>query len=468
MVLTRKIDWLFAGCVAVIAAYFVFLFLFTVGHGHFISDDFDHVNEAFTRSAWAMALTPIDVHLAPLHQLSSYGYFHAFGLNFNLAVALLLAALAGAGVVLFAGLRNIVGAPVAALTVSLILLSPAWVNVTMWWSAALHRIPFMLMCAACLYGYIGYRASGRWLHAAVFLGFLILAFGFYSKAILIPVAVVALEIVLCVKEGRIKWPMWRVLMPAFLMVAGAVVYYQAASSGVLRPDFGLSRLESIKIAALSSERFALSMFFIKFGVWAKHYWFAVLAVGVLALIWRRPKSALPLVLGAVLVFVSNLLLVKGRGPWVLFEASGRYLVDDLFLLAPFVALFVHQAEVGSRWSQGGRRAMAMASVAAYALLSAWVVGDRAPALYPNSLKAHVFMNNFVSELERLGGDGRSLYVEDAPFPPELYGFLGSKRDLSTVFGFVHANSVWVKPDTAAPPGEMVYRVSDQGLLLSKE
>jgi hypothetical protein len=453
------------GCAALVAAYFLFLYGFTIQHGHFIADDFDHVSEAFTRGAWAMALTPIDVHLAPLHQLSSYLFFHAFGLNFNLAVTLLLLVLASAGGVLFAGLRPLVGDNVAAMTVALVLLNQAWVNVTMWWSAALHRVPFMFWCALCFYGYVKYRETPRWRYGAVFLVSLVLSFGFYSKAILILLMVLGCEWVLCARESRIKREMIPVLLPAVVIVLGAVVYYRLASSGILRPDFGLSRFDFAKIAWLSVERFFLALFFVHFGVWAKHYWFGVLALALGWVVWRHPKTWLPLLIAVVLAYFSNLLLVKGRGPWVLVEAAGRYLVDDLFLLAPFVAFLFYYASRSMRAIEGPRAVIAWSLVALYALVSAWVVAERAPARFPNSLQARVFMTNIASELEKAGSQNAPVYIEDAPFPPALYGFLGSKRDLSTVFAHVSKNTVWLRTGETAPSGATVVRVDDSGRLV---
>lgn len=456
------------GCAAVVAAYFLYLYSFTIQHGHFIADDFDHVSEAFSRGAWEMALTPIDVHLAPLHQLSSYLFFHTFGLNFNVAVTLLLFTLAAAGLVLFAGLRPLVGGNVAAMTVALVLLNQAWVNVTMWWSAALHRIPFMLCCALCLYGYVKYRESFRWRHGAIFLLALVLSFGFYSKAILILLMVLGCEWVLSARESRFNRALIPVLLTATLIVSGAVVYYQLGSASVLRPDFGLSRVDFVKIAWLSVERFFLALFFVDFASSHKHYWFGLLALCVGCVGWRHAKVWRPLVVAFVLAYLSSLLLVKGRGPWVLVDAAGRYLVDDLFLLAPFVAFIFYYASRGLRAVEGSRVFVALSLVFVYALGSAWVVAKRAPSRFPNSLEARVFMTNISKGLEVTGGQADRRYIEDAPFPPALYGFLGSKRDLSTVFAHVNEKVVWLRTGESAPASATVLRVDNAGYLVPRD
>ena len=163
---------------------------------YFLFDDYWHFALAEDKNFLEYLFTPIDVHYVPLHRLFTYLIYRLAPLNFALALLVLVIFHALTVVYLYRLLQLLNDRPYNR---ALILIYAANIYIMeplMWWSAGIHRFPYILLSVGALYSYVQYRATDQ---RRFFLGALaafVLALGFYEKGVLIPAYLLGVELCL--------------------------------------------------------------------------------------------------------------------------------------------------------------------------------------------------------------------------------------------------------------------------------
>ena len=166
-------------------------------HSWFEIEDILHFRDWQQQSLWRALWTPIDVYRLPLHQLASGWFFSILGMHFGAAVLVMLGVLLADLVLLSAIFRRLgVNSFWSAIVLFAVACNVYVLDLLTWWSAALHRLPYVFFCLLTCWAWLAYRQQGRRYHALLCILGVLCGLGFYAKAVLIPAFVVLLELVL--------------------------------------------------------------------------------------------------------------------------------------------------------------------------------------------------------------------------------------------------------------------------------
>lgn len=180
---------------AVVAASTTWVGWFTSTSGFFF-DDYIYFREAQRQGLSLTFLAqPLNVHLSPGHRLADWFLQRFFPLDFPLAQAMLLVALAASMVVLYRILIALFGpGPGPVLLTLLYGTSLVHVGVVQWWSASLQSLPSGLLSLVCVLAWTGYFRTGSPRFLVLSVAALALALLFYVKPVLVPFELLALRI----------------------------------------------------------------------------------------------------------------------------------------------------------------------------------------------------------------------------------------------------------------------------------
>lgn len=221
---------------------------FAYAHADFFGDDVTALLLRNSKGYWNAVFTPIDVHFVPLQRALTYAVHDVSPMGFGTAV-LVLAAFYAAGCGYFwlilrsFGLRR--GAD---LLTWLYVTSPLSFPQFQWWSSGAHRLPYLFCCFGALYHYLAFRRSRSSLHLGLFLVLSIAGIGFYTKGFLIPVALLAIEIAVCID----RWERPPVRCAVALLVSLALAGFVFLLSRPLFP----ARRGSLRLDVSAVSRFA--------------------------------------------------------------------------------------------------------------------------------------------------------------------------------------------------------------------
>jgi hypothetical protein len=353
-----------------------------------------------------------------------------------------------------------------------------------WWTAGLHRFPLIAFANVAIYHYLTYRISHRRRNALICAIATLAAFGFFSKCVLLPAYLIAIE--LCAwKETRVadRRRNWLLLAPLALASVVYVVLWR-----ILQPDY--------RTAITSDLRYHFK--FLEFSwvmlrdsaigsIWqdanpndtrtvfasrlASASWIALVGYTVL----RAPRSAL-LWLGLTVLFVLNVLttsLSKLRADLfglILPVFLHRYYFELIAVAAVFVALALQKAPASwprfTRWRERLRQApcvpwlTATAAATVFALVT-WNSYASSTKLIEDFYSRHRQTREFIERLQhdanRVLAEGRPLYVVDE-WVSERAGTKGPR----TALYLLVAMGI---PARAAAPGSGVYRITALGNLV---
>lgn len=438
--------------------------VFVWQNSHFIGDDYDHFADVLTKSLLELLLTPIDVHFVPLHQLASYLLFKTSALNFGAAVVAMTLCWLASVALLHLVLRRLVNSSVAWMITVFIGVSPAWLHILIWWSGAAHRIPYLLLQAAALLFYLRFR-DGRFKRDAFLAGTVqLMALGFYVKAVLFPVVIVALEICLVLRFRRFSKPAIALCLGMILISAIYLFWYLVFSPTMRSPNelgvYGtflaallfLSRLGSLLIL-LPIESY--------WSIWVSGGFWGGLAIWS---VWRRPQSLFPIMALLGLLLLSFMLAVSGRGAIITFPfAAMRYYSDELITIGVFLALIVSHHVGKESFAKPRFLYLSLIGVLIYPIaahLSDRVVFAKA---YDQHLRAHTFMTNLQRSLDEVSQNENPVKILRTNFPSYAYGFLGARKPIADVWAPLYPRLKWV---TAAQARGKVLRIDDNGRLVS--
>lgn len=442
--------------------------MFVRENSHFIGDDFDHFDHAVYKTPSEMLLTRIDVHFVPFHKLASYFIFKVSPLNFDLALGLMIAGWLGGIALLYPVLKRLTSQRAALLIFLIVATSPAWLHVVIWWSAAVHRIPYLLLQAAACLGYLHYRESRRGIYFLLCLTMQIIALGFYVKAILFPVLFVAIE--MCIGFFSKRFSREGIKLCAGMSVISALyVLWYLVSSPDVQIGYELSVVDILSIAYHYILRLgALVLFLPVDHLWAERM--SLVVWGSLACwsIKRSPRSALPIIALLIILFISFALTVAGRGAIAVFPLGNmRYYSDEIFVVGIFVALAVTaHARFSARDFLPGRKSYGSwlvclvflcYPVAAYYALRTF---DSKEFLHHRT--THDFMVQLKRSLTEAANSSEPPVILKTNFPSYIYGGLGGKKSMADILGATYPKLQWL---TGVEHLEYsIYKINDDGRL----
>jgi hypothetical protein len=184
------------GSLSIGLVYFAWIARVALESTHFIGDDLLSFLWGRTMPLPEFLLTPIDVHPVPAHRLVSYAVNALWPLDYRPAL-MVLAAFHGLGLAaLYAVLEEVEESPLNGFLVAVygvnLYLSP----LLLWWTAGLHRLPYVAGSLLAVWLYLRFRRSGRLRDAAGVGVAMVVALGFYPKAALVPLVLVGLDVAL--------------------------------------------------------------------------------------------------------------------------------------------------------------------------------------------------------------------------------------------------------------------------------
>lgn len=442
--------------------------IFVRHNSHFIADDFDHFGDIIMKSLPEMLATRIDVHFVPFHQLASYLIFKFAPLNFDVALGVMIAGWVGGTSLLYLVLRRLAPQRGALLIILMVATSPAWLHILIWWSAAAHRIPYLLLQAAACLTYLRYRENQRRVDALLCLVIQVIALGFYVKTILFPIVLVAIEVCLSFFSRKLSREGVRLCIGMSMISAFYVVWY-LISSPTVRIGDELDAVGTLSIALHFIFRLGALLLFLPIEqVWSE--WVAGVFWGSLACwsIWRSPRSALPIAALVAILLISFTLTVTGRGALVSFPfAAMRYYSDELFIVGIFGALTMaaHTGPSIKAVSLGGKH---YGTLALLTVLICYPVGAYFAnrSVFSKAYEQHRLTHDFMIELKRsLNAASENLpprVILHTDFPAFVYGFMGMRKPMADILGAVYPRLEWLQQPEQARGN--VYQINDDGRL----
>ncbi|HMJ14911.1 MAG TPA: hypothetical protein VK524_26040, partial [Polyangiaceae bacterium] len=186
------------------------------GNSHFVGDDLIALAMTHSMSFHEFVIEPINEHFVPLHRAITYVANLLAPGNFAIALLVLYAFQAVSMLYVYRTLLLLesrmhmapwvanrsgerlrpLEEPVYWLLFGLFCVNVYLGPLYMWWTAGLHRLPFIAFSCIAVYYYLRFRFSGGGGSAVLCSAGVVLALGFYSKAMLLPWYLVGLEICL--------------------------------------------------------------------------------------------------------------------------------------------------------------------------------------------------------------------------------------------------------------------------------
>lgn len=188
---------------AILVIFTARIFTFTAETAHFTHDDYDHLVKAHEFALMDFIMSPIDLHFVPFHKLLSYviaqsplpyyGYAALFTSVMHLVICYMLYLL----------LHQLSPGRHVLYVVVFFGVSRTLIDQQAWWSSSAHRMPYVLLSIMSVYFYVlYYKGKSHFFGALAFLTF-VLIFGFYSKAIIVPLLIASVLYSLDSKKGML-------------------------------------------------------------------------------------------------------------------------------------------------------------------------------------------------------------------------------------------------------------------------
>lgn len=428
---------------------------------------------------------PFGSHFSPGHRFGDWFIQSLFPLNFRVAQASMLAFFAGTVALLYLVLIELLGPSRhrwALLLSALYGTSVVPVAVVGWWGTALLRMPPAFFALVSLWGWLRFRRTGgRWA-LVVSVGALVLAMGFYVKALLIPFYLLGLRVLVVEPERPVgdsirglaqEWRVW------LAYVIPVVVYLGVFLTGYWQPSNLASPgtfVEYLKVSWFGGFVPSMAGFYraegeASLGLPAG---LIVLQIPVIALVaasvWRSARAwrAWAFFAGAFLAnaLVVGLPLLGGLGPSIGYRLM--YHLEPTYLFP--IAIGVAFAAIGP--TRSWPRSAALGKTAMIAVLAVLVVGrlasawngGRAAASDSPGPQARAYLGNVREDLDRLADQGVRPTLLDGTVPEYvvssylLWGASVSYQRYSELFRLID-------PDLAFDRrAESLFRVADDGHL----
>lgn len=435
--------------------------VYTFQHSWFHTDDLKNFALAFESDWLAYVLTPIDVHFVPLHRLANFVMLRVAPMDFVVGMALLLVLHLASIYYFYRLLQGLFPGRLNLLFVLLYALNANFYIVYAWWSAGLHRFPYLLLTLASMFYFLQFLDRGNRKELLLSTGMFVLALGFYSKAVLIPGYLLCLAIARQVIAPSAHFRAGLVAGAGLLLAAGLYTmwFLTLHESDTDKIAAGYSHLSRAWIVGMQSASQVLMpwMILMLYPPLVLGAWLAAL----LYTCWRSPKTAILWFLGLGCVGVNIFVIaISSRADSSLTVVS-RYNFELVFLQLLFLAMIVHCciAARGRTGAAAWQPAVAGLSLALYGALAT----DKAlRTISPHAeryLQVAVYARNFHAELDKVDSLAE-LNLRDQHIPLFLTGaFQPNVMPLST-FIALHQRGIPAYDQADRP----LYRVDQEGRL----
>lgn len=447
-----------------IAACMVFQILYARNYSYFIADDYDHFIHAATLPLLQVITAPIDIHYVPLHKLFSVLVTKIAPLNFDVALAVLMAFHVLAVGVLYKLLQTLSPSRMNILIVLLYAGCPLILDPLMWWSSGIHRFPYIFLSLACLYAYVLYRGSRQWYYLVGCLLAYILALGFYSKALLIPLYVIGLE--LCLSPRSDLRRLLKRLIIGYCMLALSVCYllwyvnFSPVMQQELNPEFSTG-LEivlfnfKVLVGVLTLHRYEAGTLF-NVAV------FVLLLFVVVASVRRKPRALLVWVVLLVCIGVNFAMVAfsgRGQAYGVFIAYALRYYFEIVFIVALFSGVLLGTLYSSSSVELHVGHWLVLAACMIYVALGCWASSVYRTGIYENShLASARYMHRLLADLDHLATEG-PIRVAHGSLPGYVYGaFINASMPIENVLPIRYQHLAFV------PREQADYEIDSQGNL----
>jgi hypothetical protein len=191
-------------------------------HSDFNGDDLSYLIIMKHSGFWSFILTVADVHYVPLHQFLTWLVYHIAPMDFAVPVAVLIIFHVGTLVYLTLSLREIGMRQAGGLLVCGYAASSLIIIGFVWWAHSEHRVPYVFLDVCAIYHYLAWIKNGRsknlWISTLAFVA----AFGFYEKAIFIPMHMLVIGY-LC-DELKFRKKLKQVAWPPVIFAFGSILF----------------------------------------------------------------------------------------------------------------------------------------------------------------------------------------------------------------------------------------------------
>lgn len=437
-------------------------------HSHFIADDYDHFIQASTLPLAQLLATPIDIHYVPLHKLFSALVVYFAPLNFDFALAVLMAFHLSATVLLYQLLKLFSHSRGNLLIVLVYACNPFVLDLLMWWSSGIHRLPYICLSLMSLYGYVLYRKSQHSGPLALSVLAFLAALGFYSKAVLIPIYIMAIE--LCLSgQGDFRRLLQRLRVGmALLLLSLAYLLWYMRFAPIQQQGPSPSISTSLDIILLNFKVLAGSLAFYKFDAPLLCNMLIVTGLVLLAGYCARSAKKSLLVWVAVLACIIlnfSMIAFSNRGQMFggFIAFALRYYLEVLVLVATFAGVLI-----GAVLGESARNSTArlpwvgLLICVLYSVMLGWIGTKYRSEIYQDShLVTSGYMRNLIAGLDRLPPD-QPLLLQSSSLPAYVYGaFINQDMPFDKVLPIRYPHLQLVSAKDAR------YQVSVEGHVLSK-
>jgi hypothetical protein len=439
---TRKIV---AATVAILVLYLAW---YLHRHGDFSNDDLDNFVLMQHMGFWEFFKTPTDVHYVPLHRLMSWVVYHVAPMNFSVAIAVLLAFHIGTLIFLARSLRLLRAGQTGGLIVCGYAASALIVYGLIWWAHAEHRAPYVFLDVFAIYSYLAWMERPRRRHLVLAVLAFVLAFGFYEKAVLIPVHMALIGYLGNERDFRVNARRW--LTPPFLLLLGSSVYvlgYMLLNKGAVQSSpFQAIRADVEFVKAFFATASAISTEDVHdvptYGMSLRLL--CLIVAGSLVLGWsvRRGQGSWKVVLAAIfIVFLDDApIVLSNRGSWIGFLVThqARFGYEELHLLALLMGIWCYRIGIVGAMALHRRMAWSLGFglMMVYAAVNVCYVqwGRQHPlGLLWDMDQSRVYLRNLRAGLAQEAGDCPAFENDQTPHYLSLFRITPDTRTLLPLF-----------------------------------
>lgn len=348
---------------ATIAVLVLYLAWYLHRHSDFSNDDLDNFVLMQHTGFWKFLMMPADVHYVPLHRLMSWIAYHVAPMNFSVAIVILLTFHVGTLILLVRTLHLLKAGQFGDLIVCGYASSAILVYGLMWWAHAEHRAPYVFLDACAIYNYLAWTKNSNRFHLLFVALAFVAAFGFYEKAVLIPIHMLLVGYLADERYFRLNAK--KFLSPPVLLLLGSAVYV----AGYLALNG--NSVKSTPLQAIRADlEFAKVFFATASGAGIEDFHdvpthgmslrlLCLILVGgavVVWGIWRRADSWKVLLAGFLILMLDYLpIALSNRATWsgLLVMHQSRFGYEELHLFALLAGIW--SVRVGIASAEGGYR-----------------------------------------------------------------------------------------------------------------
>ncbi len=452
------------------------LVVFAYRYATFVGDDLSTFYALRTQPFGTYLIGLLGGQLVVLHRLVTYVLYRVATMHFLPAVLILGALHLTGAAYMYRTLETMRPSRVNAVLIAYYLMS-VFVGIQLtWWSSGLTRVGYIACAAVAIFHYVRHARTGENRELVLVLVAGLAAFGFYAKALLIPLYCAAVDLVSGVEKTRLDRRKWLLRLGTLAVLLAFGVVYSVISRALL--PVALRRLNTnFAFQGL----FVTACFEIFVGSLADRalwlferppLWFIAVAVAFVVYSSARSRRALLAWALAAALVVVNFLLVGLSSRTLVFPIETaveyRHYFELLFFLVLLVGTVLHRlqdtpegrfiAARDPRWTS----AAMLAVLALHGYSSARTLRHvlRVNPLYAHMPGCRSYLDNLradLSALERKGGATPAF--ADGVFPPELALLDFSFRNYSQLFLVLGAETRFVPLREAryavAPDGHVV-------------